>query len=171
MNGMPFGYSNIKSIIVNESNPQYKSIDGVLYDKQGKTLIAFPGGKETVTFPNTITSLSHWAFFGAQKLTEVALPEGLTELPYALFRESSVTSVCIPEGVTTIWSDAFYKCTNLTSVILPEGLTTINNSAFDQTGLTKITIPSSVNSIAQNAFACPSLKEIHCIHSLIFVKL
>lgn len=161
-NGMPFAFSNIKSIKVEDGNTKYISIDGVLYDKEGKTLIAFPGGKSNVTFPGTIQSISAFAFYGAQNLTNVVLPNGLTEIPSSVFRESSVVSVVIPEGVTKIKNDVFYKCNSLMNVLLPNTLTEIGISAFDQTVLVKVTIPASVTAMYTNAFASSSLQEIHC---------
>lgn len=163
MTGTPFGFSNIQSIIVDESNSKYKSIDGVLYDKQGKTLIAFPGGKAIVTFPNTITSMAHYAFMGAQKLTEVVLPEGLTEVSNGLFRESKVVSVVIPEGVTKLWSDVFLRCVNLKNVQLPESLNEIGGYVFNGSGIESITLPKNLSSFNNETFGnCTQLREIHC---------
>jgi len=45
------GCTNLASISVDESNTVYKSIDGVLYNKQETELIQWPAAKTTITIP------------------------------------------------------------------------------------------------------------------------
>ena len=41
---------NLKSIEINKNNNKYKSIDGVLFTKDGKTLITYPASKEESSY-------------------------------------------------------------------------------------------------------------------------
>jgi len=101
---------SLRSITVDENNTTYKSIDGNLYSKDGKTLIQYAIGKTATSFtiPDTVTSIGEGAFEDC----------------------SSLTSVIIPNSVTTIGSDAFYGCDSLTSITIPDSVTFIGMMAF-----------------------------------------
>jgi hypothetical protein len=43
----------LEEIVVSKDNPNYSSRDGVLFDKQGKTLIAYPGRQELSSLLNS----------------------------------------------------------------------------------------------------------------------
>ena len=135
------GCSGLTSIIVVGDNPNYSSIDGVLFDKQQTTLIQCPVGKQGAYFiPNSVTSIGGSAFSGC----------------------SGLTSVTIPNSVTSIGERAFYGCSGLTSVTIPNSVTSIGDYAFrDCSGLTSVTIPNSVTSIGQRAFyGCSGLTSV-----------
>lgn len=64
-----------------------------------------------------------------------------------------MTSVVVPAGVTDIEGSVFRECTRLQSVALPEGLASIGDNAFREcTSLASITIPSTVTNIGYFAF-------------------
>ena len=132
----------LNSINVSSSNKYFSSIDGVLYSKDRKTLIAYPEGKgSSYNIPNGVTSIGDYAF---------SYQDGLT-------------SVTIPNSITSIGSGAFYNCKGLTSVTIPGSITSIGSTAFNGcSGLTSVTIPSSVTSIGSGAFdSCNGLKSIN----------
>ncbi len=66
---------SLTAINADINNPNYCSIDGVLYDKNQTMLIACPGGKESVTIPNSVTSIGKFAFGGCKSLKSVSLPD------------------------------------------------------------------------------------------------
>ena len=57
-------YDVITDIFVDEKNPYFKSIDGVLYSKDGKTLIRYPGGRKerSFTVPDGVQAIGRHAF-------------------------------------------------------------------------------------------------------------
>ena len=140
-NGAFQNVQNLMSITVDPQNPNYSSVDGLLYDKNQTTLIQCPGGKSgSVTIPAGVTNIADSAFQGCAWLT----------------------SVNIPSSVTRIGSYAFDQCFRLANLTIPPGLTTIADSAFSDIGLTSITIPSSVTSIGNNAFKyCDNLTSVN----------
>ena len=95
-------------------------------------------------------------------LTELVIPDGVTEISAAFAYDTCLTSVTIPNSVTSIGEYAFYGCTGLTSVTIPNSVTSIGNWAFyGCTGLTSVTIPNSVTSIGYGAFSgCTGLTSV-----------
>jgi len=125
---------SLSAINVNNSNSNYSSINGILYNKSQTTLIKCPQGKTgTITIPESVTTIERDAFYDCKLLSG---------------------SLTIPESVTKIGKDAFSNCFGLTgSLIIPNGVTTIENSAFAVCrSLNSISIPSSVTTIEEFAF-------------------
>lgn len=54
---------NLKDITVDNANPNYASVEGVLYSKNIDTLICCPGGKTAVIVPNSVTTIGEHAFY------------------------------------------------------------------------------------------------------------
>ena len=186
--GAFYNCSKLASISVNEANANYRFIDGVLFSKDGKTLIQYPSGKsaEEYTVPDGVTSIGSWAFgyctrltsinmpdsvtsigesafFGCQNLVNVNIPNGVTAIELQTFWEcSSLTSITIPDSVASIGNSAFLGCKNLVSVNIPNGVTAIGWRTFlDCISLESITIPASVTEIGNDAFyGCSSLTSI-----------
>jgi hypothetical protein len=77
------------------------------------------------------------------------------------FSYTNVTDVIIPNGITDI-SYAFNECTGLTNVTIPESLTTIGDEAFNGGAFTYAKLPENAVSIGWHAFAdCPNLAYIY----------
>lgn len=156
----------ITSIYVNEKNEYFKSIDGNLYTKDGKTLVKYPTDKENRSFdvPSFVTTISNYAFSGNQFIARINIPDSVINIGANVFSSCiSLTNITIPDSVTSIGNGAFFRCASLTNITIPESVTSIGNVAFyDCTSLTNITIPDSVTSIESYAFwNCSSLMSIH----------
>ena len=151
-------------IEVAESNTLYKSIDGNLYTKDGKTLIDYAKQKEeTFTIPNSVTSIGESAFYNCSSLKSVTIGDSVTSIGESAFYNcSSLKSVTIGDSVTSIGDYAFYLCTSLTSVTIGDSVTSIGKFAFyNCSSLTSVTIGDSVESIGAYAFSwCSSLTNI-----------
>jgi len=147
-----YSCDSLTSIEVASDNSAYKSIDGNLYTKDGKTLIQYAIGKTD---------------------TDFVIPVGVETIgSYAFYNCDSLTSITIPEGVETIGSYAFSYCDSLTSITIPDSVTSIGNEAFLHcSSLTSITIPDSVTSIGSGAFEyCYKLVEVYNLSSLNITK-
>ncbi len=172
--------SALTKITIDESNENYTTVDGVLYNKDKTILVSYPIGNERDSFttPSTLTKIMSNSFAYSKNLKEVTLNEGLEEVPYAAFQNSKIISVNIPASVTRIGSFAFTDCYNLQTVNiaegsklesigmyafdsckslkqieLPEGLKTIDTRVFQNcTILSKVHIPSSVTNVGEKAF-------------------
>jgi hypothetical protein len=157
-------FSGLKAINVNSSNKFYSSDQGVLYNKDKTTLVAFPGSKtEAFAIPDSVTIIGEGAFSGCTSLTSVTIPNSVTSIGNGAFSGcTSLASVTIPNSVTSIGSSAFSGCTSLISVTIPNSVTNIRERTFyDCTSLTSVTIPNSITIIERYAYyGCTSLARI-----------
>jgi len=133
---------NVTAFTVDSINLAYSSLEGVLFDKNQRTLIQFPTGKAgSYTIPNSVTNISYQAFVNCANLTNIT----------------------IPASVTTIGSYAFDECYNLASVNILANTTSIPDGTFQYCyQLANVTIPASVTSLGQNAFYdCTHLRGVY----------
>jgi len=136
---------NLTNIIVNEQNPIYSSIDGILFNKDQTTLIKYPSGKtrQIYTIPLSVTAISPSAF-----------------------EECKLVNIIIHERVISIGLHAFLECEQLIAIIVHEQnmeFTSINGVLFNK-NITKLIsypagiieriyfMPSSVTIIENRAF-------------------
>lgn len=83
--------------------------------------------------PNTVTSISEYAFCGCNRLTSVVIPNGVMSIgEYAFSGCSWLTSVVISDSVTSIGEHAFYDCYGLTEIVIPDNVTSIGEYAFNE---------------------------------------
>lgn len=164
------GCSILSAIRVEERNKVYQSLDGVVYTKDGKKIVAVPGAAEgSFAIPETVTSVGPGAFYGCSKLTSITLPDGLTDIgTYAFYGCSEWTGALeIPAGVSEIRKSAFSACVGLTSVTIADSVAAIRDDAFRGcTSLTTVTIPASVKSIYTGAYydsfgQCTALRDVY----------
>lgn len=160
---------SLESILVDKNNTSYKSLNGVLYSKDGETLIQYPNGKKDAIYkvPNTVKSIENSAFKRNEFLKELVFEENSkleTILSSTFYDCGNLTKVDIPSSVTSIGFDAFYNCTSLVSVKFEDDsqLLSIGNSAFGNCVLlVSIVIPEKVDSIGEVPFeGCSSLKNL-----------
>ncbi|MBO4217617.1 MAG: leucine-rich repeat protein [Clostridia bacterium] len=124
---------SLTEITVDEENPVYTSVDGVVYTKDMTELVCYPAGKTETSFtvPDSVLRIKSFeAFCGNEHLTNVVLPASVTEIRVAFYECTGLTSVAIPEGNTRIWHSTFYNCTDLASVAIPASVTEIGERAF-----------------------------------------
>ena len=140
----------------------------------------------TLNIGSTVKVIPEDAFRFCNGLTEVIIPEGVTEIgDYAFSRCTSLAEVTIPENVTKMGFRAFYGCSNLKTLNynaadcqsvsykgaqwtaietlnIGENVKAINMGAFyGCTSLTEVTIPGSVTKIGNYAFCgCTGLTEV-----------
>ena len=117
-----------------------------------------------IEIPDTMTEIPMYAFTGLN-IKSISIPSSVTSIGnYAFAGCSSLTSIKIPESVTSIGNSAFYNCSGLETVNFGENpqLTSIGEDAFyNCSSLTSITIPEGVTSIGDSAFSsCDSLTSI-----------
>ena len=118
---------------------------------------------KSVSFPNTVTSIGKEAFFGCNNLVDVTIGESVKTIgEYAFYYCDSLTNLLIPNAVTSIGYSAFYKCSSLISIDIPNSVKEIGSFAFSFcTNLTSVTLPDSITTISDHLFfPCISLTSI-----------
>lgn len=117
---------------------------------------------EKVTFLNPHCQLDIDSFVYCYALTEVVLPENLTEIPEGCFSNcENLKSIIIPDSVTSIGENAFDECTSLESVQFGSSLLTIGEEAFRECALTEVVFEEGLQSIGDYAFAdCRSIQSV-----------
>lgn len=126
----------VERIDVASENKTYKSIDGVVYSLDGKTLYLVPNaysGSLTVA-PGTET-IAEAALFNCSDITYIGLPDGLLKISdYSFFGAHSLYSLLLPDTVTTVSRPSF---TSGLSVYFPpsvSSMTSVNCRAVCRTG-------------------------------------
>ena len=139
---------NLTAIHVEDGNLNYKSVDGIVYTADGKTMLCCPRGKVgSVDVQNGAESIDDYAFCQCDKLTDITLPESLTSIgSYAFGWCSALTDIALPESLTSIGFQAFGCCYALKSINILPAITKITNNIFGHCGFTNLTLPETVQS-------------------------
>ena len=142
--------SNLESIIVNPSNKNFNSTDGILYTKNMSILLQYPAGKKGDTFeiPYGVTKLGRSSFHGCYRLTNISIPDSVTTINSNAFTGTSLKIVTIPSSVTTIFGGPFASCVNLTSIEVDsknKNFTSIDGVLFNKNITKLIQFPAGKN--------------------------
>jgi len=157
----------LAEIQVDEANPSFSSVNGVLFNRAQTAMILCPAALSGVCqIPATVTKIERDVFATCAKLTDFKVAEGnpeFSDVNGVLFNHDRTTllkyprpksgAYQIPESVATIGTHAFCGCVDLTGVKIPASVTHIGYGAFSHcAGLTEVEIPASVKIIEQFAF-------------------
>ena len=89
--------------------------------KRTFTIAACEKSAQSVSFPDRITAIERYAFFGCDRLTEIVLPDGIIEIAQSAFEGCrALTRITLPRSIEKIADDAFSGCSGLT-IIAPPG--------------------------------------------------
>ena len=121
-----FSTFDLKEIIVDEANPNYKSENGLLLSKDGTLLLAWPDGIETneLVIPEGVERIGAYLFYGRTDGSySVILPESVREigtmsLPYHM------ASLTLPAGLEKIDEYVLYDGISIDNI-------TYNGTAAD----------------------------------------
>lgn len=113
-----------------------------------------------LTLPNSLTDIGEGAFAWEASLTEVTIPNKITQLNNAVFEHCGLKSVVLPEGLKSIGDNVFTYC-NLEEINFPSTLETIGDKSFQANNFTTIVLPDNIKEIGGNEFnSCGQLKSI-----------
>lgn len=145
----------LKAVFVDDENPYYCDVDGVLYTKDMKTLVLHP--------------IMNGQWKVEQGLADTAdtfvIPEGVENVgSFSFYKNQDLVHLTFPSTLKTIGDMAFFSCGNMWTVWLPEGLETIGADAFSYCGSISpvMYIPSTVTDIDDYAFfSCGGIKTMY----------
>lgn len=115
---------SFSSIQVAPENRYFKVVEGLLYTKDGKTLIVAPAGakKSKIEIPDGTTKVAQFAFSGALYLKEVLCPLSLLEIaPYAFATAGILSQIKLNSSLQQIGWAAFMG-TAIEKIFLPKDL-------------------------------------------------
>lgn len=166
---------------------RYRTVDGILYSADMKTLILCPTGKtgeitipdgverirkqaffgskiNKVIFPDSLVRLQKEAFYGCENLKEIDFGNGIEQIggdgSQDIFSGCAFEKLVFPPQVKEIGINAFYSCSKLQEIIFEDGLKYIRGGAFKNCPkLTEITLPASIKELGPDAFLCEILRE------------
>lgn len=167
--------------------PRYKTIDGILYSADMKTLILCPQGKtgeviipdgvvrirksafsnskiKKVIFPDTMQTIGDEAFYACEKLKEIDFGHGITRIGengnQHMFSGCAFKKITFPPQIKEIGISAFSLCRELEEVIFNEGLEVIQKEAFQNCqNLLEINLPASIKKVGMDAFVCNARRD------------
>ncbi len=163
---------SLKAFFVDENNPNYKSVDGVLYrleNGEAVEIMMFPPKN-----PEYLASLemglksptdreSAEAYLTEFKKLEEEIPSVSTNKNrLQSITDEKYSEFIIPDTVKTINELCFSECTLLKSIAISDSVTDIETLAFFKCyNLQELNIPDSVINIGSDAFSyCQSIKDI-----------
>ena len=126
----------LEEINVDENNPHYVSVDGVLFTNSLDTLVTYPPAypAEQYEIPEEVRTLSPFSFYNAMNLKTVNLSSVNVVDSMAFFQCLALEEVTGGEALTTLRFGAFGvmpgKEPVLTSFSLPATLSTLDGGAF-----------------------------------------
>ena len=173
------GCKSLNNIIVDAGNNSFKSVNGVLFNKAGTELLAYPAGKTETSYdiPYGVETIESYAFSDNTNLTSINLPAAL-EIQlngWHPFRDLyNLTTITVDAGSTRyravdgvlfsydMTELNFYPNAKSGSYTIPNGVTTICYGAFkDCRNLTDITIPNTVTTLENASFDyCTGLTSV-----------
>lgn len=171
--------TGITAFEISTSNSAFTVVDGVLFSKDMKRLVAYPPSKAGIlyTIPSTITTVVGHAFCGSQTLKTIeASSSAITTIGgYGFSSCSLLETITLPSILTTIGDFAFSNCPKLTniSIVGDDPNFVIEDGIIYNQNKTKLivypkskadasfTVPESVVEIANSAFSgCTALTEV-----------
>ena len=173
----------LQNLLVSDKNTLYRSVDGVLFSADGKTLVYYlpTRSAETYTVPNGTQKIAEGAFSGNTFLTEVTIPTSVALIDrnafsgckalktvnftaggtaalvigYNAFSNTGLTSVEIPARTESVNASAFYGSRQLASLTFAKGCRVkyIGDNAFSSTALRAAVLPQSLREMGDGVFA------------------
>ena len=147
--------TGLKKFEVSEGNDELASENGVLFDKDKKTLLKYPAGKadEEFTVPEGVETIAPHAFDGCKNLKKVELPESVKEIGKGAFEDcENLEEVTLPEDIKVIEEETFKGDRNLRKVNKPEKLEVIKEEAFEGCENLEELVKENVNKHADRVY-------------------
>lgn len=155
-----YNLKKLQKVTVDPSNAWYKDIDGILFTRDGKTLLLYPAcygqtptpEEDVFTYPDAYTvpdgveRIGTFAFLKNEHIRDLTLPASLREIgdmtffgcarlgAYEYDAETDTLAgkgFALPDGLRKIGTDAFSKCGSIAPVLyIPAGVEEIGHHAF-----------------------------------------
>lgn len=109
--------SNMDDIVVDNGNTNYTSLGGVLFNKDGSNLIAYPAGRKgAYRIPASAVNITEYSFKNSFGLTSISIPASVNQISDRAFEGCKALRDVIIDGTPEIGEYAFLGCKNISSV-------------------------------------------------------
>jgi hypothetical protein len=153
----------LSTISLDPSNPSYAITDGVLFSKDGATLVLHPEALgSSYAIPPGVRYVADFALASCYALTNIDIPEGVLTIGNLSFDNLfRLKTLKLPDSLQSIGRYAFEYCSGLTNIDLGQGVSIIGTDAFNNcTSLGSVSIPGSVTNMGEKVFwYCTGLKN------------
>lgn len=178
-----FLHAGVTSFTVSAKNTVYKDIDGVLFDKAGKTLLCYPKDRQMTAYaiPDGVTQIQAYAFSDAvfSWLQDLSVPASVKRFGEHAFYYSASDLTCVRISDLAAWcgvcfEDAYANPLRaadgvlylngapVTALSIPDKVESIGDYAFQKcAGLTSVKLPTGLKSIGSSTFeGCRNLAGV-----------
>ena len=163
-NNVFYGDIYLTQINVSDKNKFFKSVSGVLYDKEMKTLLVCPKKTEGVfTVPEGIEEIKELSFDSCGQITEIKLPQSLNKIGgRAFWGCTKLNKINLDGKIKKLSNSMFYNCPAIKEFYVPEGIEEVGDRVFGYCFyLKKVVVPKSVKKIGENCFRdCFRIEEV-----------
>ncbi|MFI3329304.1 MAG: leucine-rich repeat domain-containing protein [bacterium] len=153
-------YIQLEEVIINPSNKYFKSIDGVVYNKDLSKIVYYPPAKSGDSFDinNKVKEIGEYCF-SMSSLSNINIPSSVTKINSYAFYCSNISTISIPDSVTNFDIRSLLYCWNLEVINIGSGvkyigtfLKGINTPYFSFEKLREINLSEGVQYIGSDAF-------------------
>ena len=136
----PFiSWERLNAFYVPKDHPTLASVNGMLYTKDLRTLLAVP-----VNHPDK----------------DIVIPEGTAQIEYEAFFSSTLRNIEFPETLRRIGRDCFPYAYRLKAVTIPDSVRVLGEGCFRDCGIHSLSISSRASVMNNICYGCQNLKEI-----------
>ena len=157
-----WGTYNMEEINIAESNENYASVDGILYNKDLSVLLLCPIALvKKFAIPETVTTIGPYAFSDIKNLESLILPDNIITIEEYAFAGSSFRKIKLPESLECIKECAF-NSSDIENLYIPDSVTQIGNFiCISCESLTEVRLPENgqIQELMCPVSYCRSLKS------------
>ena len=167
---------SLRGIYVSTGNPWYKDEGGVLFTRDGATLVAYPPLRSGSSYsvPYSVRTLGGEAFYGSRNLVSVSIPSTTTSMGWFAFEigirlqridvdASNPVYRSIDGNVYSKDLSVLWICPNPPSSFdIPEGVRIVDGHAFESGGyrVESLRLPPSLRLVGEAAFSNCNLSSL-----------
>lgn len=111
------GCVRLRAIYVEEGNPSFTSIDGVLYTKDERVLVRYPIGKQgPYVVPEGTKMLYNFSFTDCGSVPYIIVTEGVEKIGVNVFHNTGARAIYLPLSLQEIGDESFIYNEYLTDI-------------------------------------------------------
>lgn len=139
----------MSGVSVDSNNMAYVSVDGNIFTKDKKELIAFTNSQiASYNIPPGTETVGDQAFYMNKNVRELNVPNTIMELGAAALGYSFIERLKLPSSLKKIGRKTFYGMHNIKEIVIPEGIEEIREAIWGELRAIRIiSFPSSLKTL------------------------